>query len=297
MMGSKHLMVVALLAAFLEGTAHSSDKERAPLSMAKIPQNALLVGSTFDEIIATTEACGALRSFPPCVPEEFAAELAAAAESAVSAFYMDRQEVSVEAYERCVAVGHCRPAAYDLGNSALYGAELPVVFVTQRDAARFCASRGARLPTEAEFESAARGRERRTYPWGALFHHDLTNSGTFGREKTSAADGYHLLSPTGSFPQGRTAQGLLHLAGNAAEWTSSPYLAHGSDGPSQLVVVKGGSFAESPVALRAAARRGVSPAERRADIGFRCAMSTAESFLVDPPRDPAVSTPTASRAR
>jgi formylglycine-generating enzyme required for sulfatase activity len=159
--------------------------------------------------------------------------------------------------------------------------------VTWDDAQDFCRYRGGRLPSEAEFERAARGVERRTYPWGNLYNSRAANHGRLGWDPTDAGDGFAELSPVGSFPTGRTKDGFLDLAGNVAEWVSDRYLPAYSEatvkdprGPSAPPagperVVRGGHYSQAAPWLRGAARQRADPAARRPFLGFRCARSVA----------------------
>jgi formylglycine-generating enzyme required for sulfatase activity len=119
-----------------------------------------------------------------------------------------------------------------------------------------------------------RGERRRRYPWGGEYHHGLANAGRSGARVTESRDGYEMLAPARAFFDGRTKEGVVQLSGNAAEWTSTPYVAHGQTGSgtaSSTFVVKGGSFMAAPVYLRGAARRALSGGTRSPDVGFRCA--------------------------
>ncbi len=150
----------------------------------------------------------------------------------------------------------------------------PVNEVTWRGARAFCAWRGARLPTEAEWEAAARGREGRTYPWGET--PPTPAHAVFAR-------GSNETRPVGSHPAGATPEGIHDMAGNVAEWTSTlyrPYPYRADDGredPDSAGerVTRGGDhvFDTSPERLRAAFRAGFSrnPLVGHRHIGFRCA--------------------------
>ena len=217
----------------------------------------------------------------------------------LSAFLIDRTEVTVAAYQRCVELGECRVAGYQPGDPKHDRPELPVTDVTWDDAARFCAFRGARLPTEAEWERAARGASGRRYPWGMLANPKLANAGALDvgsvivPSSSSSAlaglilagvpdddDGFVGLAPVGSFPEGGTPEGVVDLAGNAAEWVSDVW-EDGYD-PAELVdpggpstgilrVVRGGSFRQPLAMIRGASRGFRFPSTRDPDVGFRCA--------------------------
>ncbi len=153
-------------------------------------------------------------------------------------------------------------------------AEHPVSETTWRGAVAFCAWRGVRLPTEAEWEAAARGMAARRYPWGG---EPLTaERAVFGRGR-GATD------PVGSHPKGATPDGVFDLAGNMAEWTSSlfrPYPYDAADGREDPTapgerVTRGGDhvFDVAPDQLTATFRDGFSrnPGRGHRHIGFRCA--------------------------
>jgi formylglycine-generating enzyme required for sulfatase activity len=150
----------------------------------------------------------------------------------------------------------------------------PVNEVTWNGARRFCAWRGARLPTEAEWEAAARGREGRRYPWGSA--PPDANRAVFGRRSNETG-------AVGERPAGATPEGVHDLAGNVAEWTSTlyrPYPYRADDGredadASGERVTRGGDhiFDSSAEKLRTTFRAGFSraPAVGHRHIGFRCA--------------------------
>ena len=155
-------------------------------------------------------------------------------------------------------------------------ADHPLVEVTWFGARDYCAWRGARLPTEVEWEAAARGQEGRTYPWGE--DPPTPARAVFGR-------GSGETDPVGSHPAGGTPAGVQDLAGNVAEWTSSlyaPYPVAPADGRDDLAargerVTRGGDhvFDSAPDQLTGFFRGGFSRAPDRGHrhIGFRCARS------------------------
>lgn len=208
----------------------------------------------------------------------------------LSGFWLDRMEVTVADYERCVKLRRCAPVGYDEGATRFDRPNLPVSLVSFSDAQNYCRYAGKRLPTEAEFELAARGLRGRVFPWGDLYHPSVANHGRAGVDRTDDRDGFSELSPVGSFPSGRTPSGFLDLAGNVAEWVFDRYGPYERQpvsnprGPSQSVSgnvrsVRGGHYQSPPSFLRSAARMHFEASIARPYIGFRCAKPGPEGSL------------------
>jgi formylglycine-generating enzyme required for sulfatase activity len=228
------------------------------------------MGSTEPDLVAALVRCKREALPDRCDETTFANESPPHREH-VAGFWIARNEVTVADYARCVAVGRCAPAGYAGGAVRFERPNFPVTFVTYDDARRYCAFRGGRLPSEAEFERAARGAERRVYPWGNNWSARLANHGRLGVDTTDASDGFAELAPVGAFPNGATPEGVLDLAGNVAEWTLDPYgSTYGSPSPRGERVVRGGGFDGSAAFLRGAARAGKLPQSREPALGFRC---------------------------
>jgi formylglycine-generating enzyme required for sulfatase activity len=198
----------------------------------------------------------------------------------LAAFLIDRTEVTNARYQACVSAGCCIPPTYDgsySGREPYFGVSrydnYPVVFVGWDQARQYCAGLGKRLPTEAQWEFAARGTDGRTFPWGSnpptttLAHFDEALEGD------TAQVAYH---STGASPCG-----AMDMAGNVWEWvadwygetyyTTSP--ASDPPGPDTGIarVVRGGSFASPADQLFAYARMWFLPADSYSSVGFRCA--------------------------
>jgi formylglycine-generating enzyme required for sulfatase activity len=227
------------------------------------------MGSTQEEVQTAFERCKREPLPERCDETSFDDETPAHAEH-VAGFWMSRTEVTVAQYGRCVAVGRCRPAAFEGGAARFAQPRFPVTLVTFDDARRYCAFRGGRLPTEAEFERAARGPARRAYPWGNSYHRKLSNHGRAGVDTSDDSDGFAELAPVGSFPDGATPEGILDLAGNAAEWTADAFTAIYGASPVGERAVRGGSFVSGAAYVRGAARVGKAPETREPALGFRC---------------------------
>ncbi len=206
----------------------------------------------------------------------------------LSDFDLDRTEVTVAAYARCVSAGVCAAPAFPPGDFRYDRPTLPVSHVSWQDAVGYCAWADGRLPTEAEWELAARGPEGRQFPWGNAYNAHLCNHGALAQDETDASDGFVSLAPVGSFPDGATRAGIYDLAGNVAEWvwdlfdTDDQNFGYPETAPGQPLVnpkgpttgpghvFRGGSFAEGAAWVRGAAR-GKMSASRAPTVGFRCA--------------------------
>jgi formylglycine-generating enzyme required for sulfatase activity len=131
----------------------------------------------------------------------------------LDSYYMDKYEVSNAAYKTCVDAGICsRPTNSSRFNNAVYELH-PVVYVDWNMAVAYCEWRGARLPTEAEWEKAARGIDERTYPWGEDIGCDRANYSGCVRDT----------APVTSYPSGASPYGAYNMAGNVWEWVSDWY--------------------------------------------------------------------------
>jgi sulfatase modifying factor 1 len=242
--------------------------------MIRIASSTFEMGSNQDDVIGALELCAAEPLGQRCNETTFANELPRRRVRQPS-FWLDRREVTVEAYRRCALRGRCPPPAFEAGARRFDRPELPMTMVSAADAEAFCRARGARLPSEAEFERAARGTSGRRFPWGEIYNSRLANHGRLGLDPTDGRDGYVELAPVGSFASGRTPDGLLDLSGNVAEWTLSELEASGGTRANPASggerFVRGGSFVTGAAFLRGAARSAVEPDTRAPFIGFRCA--------------------------
>jgi len=252
--------------------------------MLLVPAGSFIMGSSGDEVMAALLECQREPGGERCEQNLFANE-APPHRVTLSAFWLDRTEVTVGEYGRCAATGRCRPLPYGQGATRFDHDDYPASLVTWDEAKAFCEYRGARLPTEAEFERAARGVNGRRYPWGDLWNRHAANHGRLAWQTTDASDGFAELAPVGSFPAGRTPEGFLDLAGNVSEWIADRFAPEYEDadvtdpqGPgiassTPARVVRGGDYQSAAPWLRGAARGAEEPGTRRPWIGFRCARS------------------------
>ncbi len=216
-------------------------------------------------------------------------------------YWIDQTEVTNVKYAQCVYDGDCTPPPAAFGPfspHAYFGAagfdDYPVVNVTWRQAQQYCTWAGRRLPTEAEWEKAARGTDARRYPWEWIGVADpeklnFCDSGcAFPWNVPDVDDGYAETAPVGSYPEGASPYQVLDMAGNVWEWTADWYSASYFDdsplsnppGPESGTwrVVRGGSWLDGVhvralVHARSANRFYQSPETARSDLGFRCALS------------------------
>jgi formylglycine-generating enzyme required for sulfatase activity len=192
-------------------------------------------------------------------------------------FYIDKFEVTAGRYAGFMkATGPIRPPEGWDEIDLARGAQLPVTGVDWHDAQAYCRWAGKRLPTEAEWEKAARGDDGRLYPWG-----DETPSperANFANSSPKAYDGG--LTPAGAHPAGRSPFGVHDMAGNAAEWVADWYAegmaradTRNPQGPQtgKARVVRGGGRFDPGERMAATRRYYASPHQRSEDIGFRCA--------------------------
>jgi len=240
-----------------------------------VPAGEFTMGSTEAQIAAAVALCvNAGATQENC--ETWIGREAPAHPVYLDAFWLDRMEVTNAQYAGCVAAGACE-ALYYADDSRYNGASYPVVGVSWHDAVAYCEWAGGRLPTEAEWEYAARGPEGRIYPWGDAWERGLANCA-----ESLCADGYERTAPVGSFPAGASWVGALDLAGNVWEWVADWYGEYPSGrqvnptGPTsgQLRVLRGGSWRSvNGRYLRGAYRLRYEPANTVNYVGFRCVLS------------------------
>jgi sulfatase modifying factor 1 len=230
-------------------------------------------------------------------------------EVTLSAYCIDKTEVTVKAYAACVEAGRCSDApltvswsGYSAADVKLYSRfcnrddrpEHPINCVDWNQAAVYCKWADKRLPSEAEWEYAARGNDGRVYPWGkeapsakrlnacgsecvAMAKRELNAE---WKSIYDASDSWASTAPVGSFPDGAGPFGALDMAGNVWEWTADwygPYSGAAAKNPPGAKtgsgrVLRGGAWHSHDAAnVRAAYRNRVAASDRNFYVGFRCA--------------------------
>jgi formylglycine-generating enzyme required for sulfatase activity len=201
----------------------------------------------------------------------------------LNAYYIDKFEVTNALYQACVNTGTCKPPVHadSYTRSSYYGNpfynDYPVVWVDWNMAKAYCEWRGARLPTEAEWEKAARGAEELTYPWGKGVDCQKAN---FTRGHNACVVG---TSKVGTYEGGKSPYGVYDMAGNVWEWVADWYsatyyassLTSNPPGPDagRARVLRGGSWNRGEMDIRSSNRVNYAPNYNNFDAGFRCASS------------------------
>jgi formylglycine-generating enzyme required for sulfatase activity len=255
-------LALGLLLCHLPALANQTTVERDDVPMVNIPEGSFIRGSS--------EGTGRSDEMPR-------------EKIYVDAFSIDKFEVTNKRYLAFIAAtGHKEPFnVYEEGTLFKVADihDLPVVQVTWHDAADYCQWVGKRLPTEAEWEKAARGTDGRIYPWGNEEPSPL--HANYDREWA----GKETLKPVGSLPQGTSPYGVQDMSGNAREWVQDWYdkdyyqqaPKRNPKGPdkSLLKVIRGGGWRSFDSDIRAAARGKGGFALKTHGTGFRCARDTA----------------------
>jgi len=183
-------------------------------------------------------------------------------------YNIDKYETTNAQYTACVQTGKCTPSRcdeYENGEKANH----PVVCVNWNQAKAYCEWRGGRLPTETEWEKAARGTDERIYPWG----NESPNDTLLNYEKKVGDT-----TEVGSYPKGASPYGVMDMAGNVWEWVSSdykPYPYKADDGREDLLDntekgLRGGSWPDNDISSRTTHRNNIEPTASSGGIGFRC---------------------------
>ncbi len=210
-------------------------------------------------------------------------------------FWIDRTEVTVGQYEQCIAAKSCEgPANNPVGSGNFEEIkDLPVEGVSWKMANQYCTWVGERLPTEAEWEKAARGTDGRTYPWGEGTSEARANFNNQVGHTTAV----------GSYEEGKSPYGVFDMSGNVMEWVADwlwDYPTNGETlknptGPASgtIRILRGGMYADSADNTTATVRKMVGQNDTGGGVGFRCAVSVQDQFNLfeEMVKDPPITSP------
>jgi formylglycine-generating enzyme required for sulfatase activity len=248
------------------------------MEMVYVPGGYFWMGSAEEDVLDALEQCSLY--WDHCSQDQFADE-SPSHKVFLDGFWIDRTEVSNQQYQRCIDAGVCHPSRCRDGLQ-FDGPDQPVVCINWKEAGNYCGWIGGRLPSEAEWEYAARGQTGAIYPWGDVFDGTRLNycDQSCGRPRSDATfnDGQYYSAPVGTYPEGASWCGALDMAGNVSEWVEDGFAKYGSRternpaGPLQAEtrVIRGGSWFMSPVETRSAWRQGLPQDNWFDDLGFRC---------------------------
>ena len=289
--------------------ADTRTRSRDGMVMAYVPAGQFEMGSSDAQLDEAMQACLEMTGEGADCQREMYEQEQPAHMVALDAFWIDQTEVTNAMFTAFLnekgnqveeGVNWLEPGAGHRG--IVYGhieendgvflpqagyEDYPVVEVSWYGAAAYCSWAGGRLPTEAEWEYAARGPQAKVYPWGNAFDGGRMNycdaSCSYDWKDTDFDDGFSQWGPVGSYPGGASWCGALDMAGNVWEWVndwwSDAYYArspaYNPQGPDSgtIRIGRGGSWYDPPWHTRASFRKGLSPSSYRMHwIGFRCAV-------------------------
>ncbi len=297
------LLVFALCtapaAAHEVGSNHADNVSKPVAEMVAVPAGNFTMGTDDRELADLIESCR----------DEFGPELGAlecdnlsrlqdalvgsSRTVYLSAYLIDRYEVTSGQYRACVDGGGCDMVPLVAGDTRFIRDDLPVVDVSWTDADTYCRWAGKRLPSEAEWEKAARGTDGRRWPWGDVDGRDRANRGRVNPEELRSAtmrdatyeadpsDGANALVAPGTFRWGKSPYGVYDMAGNVSEWVADWWSQYGYAGlplvnPTGVAtggyrVSRGGGFDDPKFKARTYFRENARPGSRSISRGFRCA--------------------------
>ncbi len=262
-MSKKKLFVLAVcLLIFSLSPAAAED---VPADMVLVPAGEFTMGmdeSKLDKIVGTIG--GMVKYHDSATPAHTVN---------VDAFYIDKYEVTNADYKKFIeAIGAPIPLSWeDAGGDMPKGkGKHPVVYVNWENAVAYCEWVGKRLPTEAEWEKAARGTDGRLYPWGNKFSRKKLN---FEKSRKNGT------TKVGSYKKGISPYGCFDMAGNVWEWTADNYLPYPGNKHEdefygkERYVLRGGSFMDAKYDAVTTMRSKFTPITDDENVGFRCAKS------------------------
>ncbi|MCX6766603.1 MAG: formylglycine-generating enzyme family protein [Candidatus Moranbacteria bacterium] len=237
--------------------------------MILIPAGEFLMGSTQQEILDTwrqNDGGWAKEDYVSSYPQR---------KITLADFYIDKKEVSNGDYKMFVeATKRAAPSLWD--DQTLNSQNLPVVGVDWNDADAYCHWLGKKLPSEAEWEKAARGTDGRIWPWGNVWDPTKDNHGNGTGYGFDESDGWKYTAPVGT-ELGVSPYGVLNMAGNVYEWTADDFNAYPEndkylqeDFEKGFKTLRGGAYDDGISEQRASTRCGFRKDYKDVDVGFRC---------------------------
>ena len=225
----------------------------------------------FDHSMVPIPSCEIVQGSDPCRDPDARPEEQPRRTLWLEAFFIDRYPVTAKQFHAFLThTRHHMPNTWFTHNDPVERPNHPVVLVSWHDAAAYAAWAGKRLPTEAEWEHAARGSRGALFPWGE--EPPTQDLAHFGHHTTPC--------PVSAHPRGASPYGVHDMAGNCMEWVQDwyareTYTQSSPNGPEhgERKVLKGGSFCHDTLALRCASRGRLEPGKRRLNHSFRCAFS------------------------
>jgi formylglycine-generating enzyme len=238
--------------------------------MILIPAGAFFMGSTEQEVLDTwrqNDGGWAKEDYVSSYPQR---------KITLDDFYIDKKEVSNGDYKMFVdATRRLAPSLWD--DHTLNSPSQPVVGVDWNDADAYCRWLGKRLPSEAEWEKAARGMDGRIWPWGNIWEATKDNHGKGSGYGFDESDGWKYTAPVGT-ELGVSPYGVLNMAGNVYEWTADDFNAYPEndkyiqeDFNQGFKALRGGAYDDGISEQRASTRCGFQKDFKDVDVGFRCA--------------------------
>ncbi len=255
------VLVICLLVFYIKSVA----AEDVPTGMVLVPAGEFTMGideARLEKIVGTLG--GMVKYHDSATP---------AHKVNVDAVYIDKYEVTNDEYKKFIAAtGAAIPLSWeDAGGDMPRGkGKHPVVYVNWENAVAYCEWVGKRLPTEAEWEKAARGADGRLFPWGNKFSRKKLNFEKSRKRGTTKV---------GSYPKGVSPYGCYDMAGNVWEWTADNYLPYPGNKHEdefygkERYVLRGGSFMDAKYDALTTMRSKFTPITDDENVGFRCAKS------------------------
>lgn len=259
------IMAVSILSLFVITNSIRAEEKKPPAEVAKdmvyIPPGEFEMGISEAKVIEVCDAVNGMAKYLDNAQPSRKVNL--------PGFYIDKYEVTNEQYKKFVdATGYKTPQHWEGKNFPSGKGKHPVVWVTWEDANAYAKWAGKRLPTEAEWEKAARGTDGRFFPWGNKFERRVSNTDETGKGETTAV---------GSYKKGVSPYGCFDMAGNVWEWTSDYYLPYPGNTREdefygkERYVLRGGSFLDLKYDALTFVRSKFTPVTDDENVGFRCA--------------------------